>query len=153
MKRGVLVGVASLLWLAGCGGKSAGPAEVNGKSGPQLTPVVEASAWVNKMPGFAERDASDKPIYPGHILVKVYGQADVAKMVIQGQSREIGQFTSDDLVRRDMDKWVEFLVNKELRVDENDTLSIKVWLILGDSSSPRDTVESYLQNVPVRAVY
>ncbi len=146
MRLLILVGVLALM---GCGGKAADASGSSRPAGPVLTPVVEAVAWVNKMPGVMERDASGKPIYPGHLVVKVYGDAQVFKLEVSNQSKQLGEFTGDQLIRREMEKSLNFMVNKDLRIDQGDTLSVKVWMVVNE----KDTVQSYIQNVPVKVAY
>jgi len=145
-----LLKMAAMVALAGCGGKAtqAGSVSSDGNA-PELTPVVECAAWINKMPGFVERDAEGKPIYPGHFLVKVHGDAPVVRLLVKGAKKDVGEFGPDDLVKRDMGNWIEFLVDKEIRLDEGDTLSAEVWLVLSES----DTASSLIQNIPVKTVY
>ena len=146
----VLLKAAAILALIGCGGAKTQTQTQTDASpgGPKLTPAVEGAAWVNKMPGFVERDSLGQPIYPGRFLLKVYGEADVIKILIKAGEREVGEFAAENLLRRDQGKWTEYLVQRELRITEQDTLSVRVWMVVG-----KDTLMSFLPSVPVKAVY
>ncbi len=133
--------------LIGCGGTKQAQS-TGGHTGPKLTPAIEGAAWVNKMPGFVEKDSTGQPIYPGRFLLKVYGEAEVVKILIRAENRDIGEFTAENLLKRTQEKWTEYLVQRELRITEADTLSVRVWMAVG-----KDTIESFLPAVPVKAVY
>jgi|GEM_PF-3136435 len=143
-----LLKVAVVLALSGCGGTKTQPQEDKGPVGPKLTPAIEGAAWVNKMPGLVEKDSLGQPIYPGRFLLKVYGEADVIRVLIKAGEREVGEFTSENLLRRDQERWTEYLVKRELRITEQDTLSVNVWMVVG-----KDTITSLLPAIPVKAVY
>ncbi|MGC8893660.1 MAG: hypothetical protein ACP5QG_02285 [candidate division WOR-3 bacterium] len=138
---------AVVLALAGCGGTKQ-TQSTGGQTVPKLTPVIEGAAWVNKMPGFVEKDSIGQPIYPGRFLLKVYGEAEIIKILIKTKSRDIGEFTAENLLKKNAERWTEYLVQRELRITEADTLSVRVWMIVGE-----DTIESFLPAVPVKAVY
>ncbi|MEO0180681.1 MAG: hypothetical protein ABIM74_01660 [candidate division WOR-3 bacterium] len=136
------------LIVVGCGGPKTQTQADTGHTGPKLTPAIEGAAWVNKMPGPYEKDSLGQPIYPGRFLLKVYGDAEVIKLSISAKEREIGEFTSEGLIKKKAERWVEYLVQRNLRITESDTLSVRVWMVVG-----KDTTESLLPSVPVRAVY
>lgn len=139
---------AAILALAGCGGPKTQAQTDAGATGPKLTPAIEGAAWVNKMPGFVEKDSVGQPLYPGRFLLKVHGEAEVIKIFIVANGRDIGEFAAENLIKRKQDRWTEYLVQRELRITETDTLSVRVWMVV-----KKDTVESFLPAVPVRAVY
>lgn len=143
-----LLKMAGILALAGCGGSRTQAQANGGATGPKLTPVIEGAAWVNKMPGFVEKDSTGQPLYPGRFLLKVYGEAEVIKLLIKAGDRDIGEFAAENLLVREQERWTEYLVQRELRITEQDTLSVRVWMVV-----EKDTVVSFLPAVPVKAVY
>lgn len=140
--------MAAMLALAGCGGSRTQAQTDAGATGPKLTPVIEGAAWVNKMPGFVEKDSTGQPLYPGRFLLKVYGEADVIKILIKAGDRDIGEFAADNFLVKKQERWTEYLVQRELRITESDTLSVRVWMTV-----EKDTVVSFLHAVPVKSVY
>ncbi len=134
------------LLVLGCGAKKPEEA-VKTPPPPKLVPIVEAEAWVNKMPGIIpERDAKGNPIWPGRLFLRVYGDARVVKVLItDGAETELGE---KDLVERPAERGRGFASKHDLRLDEGDTLKITVWMLVG-----RDTVADTLEGVVVKAVY
>ncbi len=134
------------LLVLGCGPKK--PAEeVKAPPPPKLVPIVEAEAWVNKMPGIIpERDAKGNPIWPGRLFLRVYGDAKVFKVVIKDSAQvELGEA---DLIERPAERGKGYASKHDLRLNEGDTLRLVVWMLVG-----RDTVADTLEGVVVKAVY